>query len=196
MNDVVTVRVYPSLHSCIWTTNSWDAGEAVLGDYGLTEDERWRPGRRGFLSTDADEEQVRRMREHREECAGSNETRGALAYAIETPEGSIFYHDTSGCWTRVVSDLRPDVAIVAMAGRPNVDGEPIQGSLAQFVGRMAGMLRPRQMFLGHHDDWMPPLTHDMSDEESLMPVRKEMELVVPRTELISVGYLEGTKLFV
>jgi len=114
---------------------------------------------------------------------------------IETPEGSIFYHDTSGCWTRIVSDLRPDVGIVAMAGRPNIDGEPIQGSLAQFVGRMATLLRPRKLILGHHDDWMPPMTHDMTTPEAIAPVREELSRVEPRTELVEVGYMEGTRLF-
>ena len=134
------------------------------------------------------------MAEHLNSCIGSSDTGGALAYVIETPQGSIFYHDTSGCWTRVISDLRPDVAIVAMAGRPNIDGEPIQGSLTQFVGRMASMLRPKQMYLGHHDDWMPPSTRGMSSEEALAPVRVELARVEPRVSLVSVGYMEGTRL--
>jgi hypothetical protein len=81
-----------------------------------------------------------------------------------------------------------------MAGRPNIDGEPIQGSLTQFVGRMASMLRPKQMYLGHHDDWMPPSTRDMSSEEALAPVRVELARVEPRVSLVSVGYMEGTRL--
>ena len=34
----------------------------------------------------------------------------------------------------ILQDRRPDVAILAAAGRGNVDGEPVQGSLAGFVG--------------------------------------------------------------
>ena len=102
---------------------------------------------------------------------------------FDTPEGSIFYHDTSGCWTGVVRDLRPNLAIVAMAGRGNIDGEPLQGSLAQFVGRMGDLLRPKQMILGHHDAWMPPMTRDMSSGESLEPVREQLRQLAPRTEL-------------
>ena len=94
-----------------------------------------------------------------------------------------------------MSDLRPDVAIVAMAGRPNVDGEPLQGSLANFVGRMADMLRPSELFLGHHDNWMPPMTRDMTTDEMMAPVRQELALVEPRTRLVEVGYLDGTPLF-
>ena len=38
----------------------------------------------------------------------------------------------------ILDGLRPDVAILAAAGRGNIDGEPIQGSLADFVGRQVG----------------------------------------------------------
>ena len=194
LSDDVTVRVYPSLHSCIWSTASSIPKEVVLGDYGLTEDQRWSSPRVRPQPSSDDPQEVREMAEHLNSCIGSSDTGGALAYVIETPQGSIFYHDTSGCWTRVISDLRPDVAIVAMAGRPNIDGEPIQGSLTQFVGRMGSMLRPKQMYLGHHDDWMPPSTRDMSSEEALAPVRVELARVEPRVSLVSVGYMEGTRL--
>ena len=194
LSDSVTVRTYPSLHSCIWTASAHEPGDVVIGEYCLTEDERW-------PDVDADE-MTRRLEtiseahraEHGRPAIGSDTHGGAIAYVIETPYGSIFYHDTSGCWTRVVSDLRPDVAIVAMAGRPNVDGEPLQGSLANFVGRMAGLLRPREMFLGHHDNWMPPMTRDMTTDEMMAPVREELARVEPRTRLVEVGYMEGTPL--
>ena len=194
LSDSVTVRTYPSLHSCIWTSGSNVPGEVVLGQFCLTEDERW-------PNVDADE-MTRRLEtiseahraEHGRPAVGSDTHGGAIAYVIETPYGSIFYHDTSGCWTRVVSDLRPDIAIVAMAGRPNIDGEPLQGSLANFVGRMAGLLRPREMYLGHHDNWMPPMTRDMTTDEMMAPVREELARVEPRTRLVEVGYLEGTPL--
>ena len=126
------------------------------------------------------------MVNHVAHCLGSNDTGGALAYLIDTPYGSIFYHDTSGCWTGVVQNMRPDVAIVAMAGRPNIDGEPIQGSLAQFVGRMSDMLRAPRIVLGHHDDWMPPMTRDMTGPDSLAPVKNELNHVAPRSELLDI----------
>jgi hypothetical protein len=126
------------------------------------------------------------MIDHMASCLGSNDTGGALAYLIDTPYGSIFYHDTSGCWTGVVQNMRPDVGIVAMAGRPNIDGEPIQGSLAQFVGRMSDMLRAPRVVLGHHDDWMPPMTHDMTGADSLAPVKNELNHVAPRSDLIDI----------
>ena len=195
LSDSVTVRTYPSLHSCIWTASSHAPGDVVVGQYCLTEDERW-----PVVDADEMERRLEALSEahrsvHGRPAIGSDTHGGAIAYVIETPYGSIFYHDTSGCWTRVVSDLRPDIAIVAMAGRPNVDGEPLQGSLANFVGRMAGILRPREMFLGHHDNWMPPMTRDMTTDEMMSPVREELARVEPRTRLVEVGYMEGTPLF-
>ncbi len=194
LSDDVSVRVYPSLHSCIWSTASSTPEEVVLGDYGLTEDQHWGSLNVWRQSSPDDPPEVQAMLEHLNCSTGSREIGGALAFVIETPQGSIFYHDTSGCWSRVISDLRPDVALVAMAGRANIDGEPIQGSLTQFVGRMASMLRPKQMILGHHDNWMPPTTHDMSSDEALGPVREEIARVEPRVSLVNVGYLEGTRL--
>lgn len=195
LNRDVTVRVFPSLHSCIWVGGSWDPGKAVTGHYGLTEDERAavRAGGGvgiGEVPENPDPKAVTEMREHLRSALGSHETGGALGFLIETPYGSVFYHDTSGAWTGVVRDLRPDVAIVAMAGRGNIDGEPIQGSLAQFVGRMGDLLRPKRMILGHHDDWMPPMTRDMSGPEALEPVRAELRAVAPRVELLEIGFSE------
>ena len=197
LSDDVVVNVYPSLHSCIWIggISSGGTDAVATGHLGLSEDERAAAHAGGPLGgADRDPELLQQMQQHRAETLHSDHTGGALAYLIETPYGSIFYHDTSGCWTGVVKDLRPDVAIVAMAGRANIDGEPIQGSLAQFVAHMGDMLRPARMVLGHHDDWMPPVTTDGTTEEAIAPVRAELGRVAPRVDLLEVGYLEGTKI--
>ncbi|MCH8850441.1 MAG: hypothetical protein IIC89_06425, partial [Chloroflexi bacterium] len=76
-----------------------------------------------------------------------------------------------------------------------VDGEPFQGSLAQFVGLMASLLRPRRLLLSHHDDWMPPMTHNMNTPEALAPVRAELARVAPLTELVETPYLSGLQIF-
>jgi len=196
LSDGVVVTVYPSLHSCVWVGGVASGGTDAIatGHLGLTEVERAAVRGAGPLGgAGHDPELMAQLQEHRATTLHSDHTGGALAYMIDTPYGSVFYHDTSGCWTGVVRDLRPDFAIVAMAGRANIDGEPIQGSLAQFVGRMADMLRPRRMVLGHHDDWMPPVTSDGTTEESIGPVRTELSRVAPRVELLEVGYLEGTQ---
>ena len=199
MADGVSVEVFPGLHSCIWVGGSWDTGKVVLGDYGLCEDERWdpsaRPGGIGERARDADPAAVQQMQDHRARTIGSDRDGGALAFLIDTPYGSIFFHDTSGGWTGVLQDVRPDFAIVAMAGRGNVDGEPIQGSLAQFVGRMASILRPPRLTLGHHDDWMPPMTRDMTNADALAPVKSELARMAPRTRLVELSYRSGYVVF-
>ena len=114
---------------------------------------------------------------------------GALVYVLETPAGRLLYQDTSGAWTPVLRELRPDVAILAAAGRGNFDGDPIQGTLAQFVAREAAVLRPRRVVLSHHDDWLPGFT---SGDLDVAPVRAELARALPDTELLELGYCSAT----
>jgi hypothetical protein len=116
---------------------------------------------------------------------------GALLFLFETPEGSLLYQDSSGCWTSIVRDLRPDVAILAAAGRASLDGEPIQGSLVDFVAREVEWLRPKRVFLGHHDDWFPGFSRAVPTG----PIRTELRRRTPATDLVETGYLEATPLF-
>ena len=106
-----------------------------------------------------------------------------------TPDGRLLYQDTSGHWSGILDILEPDVAILAAAGRGNIDGEPIQGSLAQFVAQQADRLRPKKLVLCHHDDWMPGFSIDTDTN----PIREELARVVPGTELVELGYLDGTR---
>ena len=194
----VTVRVLPSLHSCTWTTGSLSATAPATGDLGLCEDERAAMaaqrglgstiGRRSETGDSAAEEQ----RAHLAGAVGSGQTGGALAYLIETPHGSIFWQDTSGCWTGVLGQLRPDVAIIAAAGRGNIDGEPIQGSLSDFVAIEAELLQPKTVVLGHHDNWMPPVTPVGGTD--VAPIREALRARVPAAKLLEPGYMEGTVL--
>ena len=191
LSETVTVRVFPSQHSCIWAAGSYDPGEACLGDLGLTLQERTdRLTSRGpnVLGGAPDApgmaDVIRHIRETNQRPRGEG---GAFAYLIETPEGSILWKDTSGHWTGILHDLRPDVALLAAAGRGNIDGEPIQGSLAQFVAREADLLRPRRVVLCHHDDWMPPATRPTDTT----PIREELTRRAPHTELVEMSYLEG-----
>ena len=96
--------------------------------------------------------------EHLLAGAGGHSDRGdggALLFLFETPDGTVLFQDTSGHWGGVLDGLTPDVAILAAAGRANVDGEPVQGSLADFVAGQAATLGARRVVLGHHDDWLP-----------------------------------------
>lgn len=187
----VTVRALPSQHSCIWARASADPAEACLGDLGLTLQEREARLAAGWLERD-DRPGMDVVRAHFAACPHRPRGEGgAFAYLIETPEGTILWKDTSGHWSGVLRELRPDVAILAASGRGNVDGEPIQGSLAQFVAREVELLRPRRVILGHHDDWMPPATRP----RDTAPIRAELARAAPGVELVDMGYQEGYPLF-
>ena len=189
----VTVRVFPSLHSCTWILTDAASGDVETGHTGLTQDERAaQPGliqRISSLVTSGGEGGA--ILEHLRSCAGSISDGGALVYLIETPQGSIFYQDSSGCWTGVLGQLHADVAILAAAARANVDGEPIQGSMAQFIATAARLLSAGTVILGHHDNWMPPLTNADFD---MAPVRARLAEEAPGVTLLEPSYLEGTLL--
>jgi hypothetical protein len=82
------------------------------------------------------------------------------------------------------------VAILAAAGRGNIDGEPIQGSLAQFVARQAKLLGARRLVLCHHDNWLPGFSIDTD----ITPIRKELARVAPESELLELEYLDHTEI--
>jgi L-ascorbate metabolism protein UlaG (beta-lactamase superfamily) len=195
LSPEVTVRVFPSLHSCTWVGGSLSSVEPATGHLGLTEDERAKVG--GGLgevigrAARSGSQQAQEMRDHLATAVGSPNHGGALAYLITTPGGSIFFQDTSGCWTGVLEKLRPDVAILAAAGRGNVDGEPIQGSLADFVVLEAGLLQPKTVVLCHHDNWMPPITPEGGTDIS--PIREALGRSLPGARLLEPGYMEGTR---
>lgn len=186
----VRVRVYPSQHSCVWShAQMADSGEVCLGDLGVT----WQEQRARFaelarhLATGLDPVAIRHVVGAQQGDRGDG---GALIFFIEMPDGTLLYQDTSGHWTGILNDLRPDVAILAAAGRGNIDGEPIQGSLAGFIGRQADLLRPRRIVLGHHDDWLP----GFSIPTDLKPIREELARVAPHCELLEPAYLDGTEI--
>ena len=179
----VTVDVYPSQHSCVWSQKAKSASDEVcLGDLGLTLQEQQERMNRliGHFGT-LGETVLAHLRASAQGPRGDG---GALVYHFNTPAGSLFYQDTSGHWSGILRDLRPDVAILAAAGRGNVDGQPIQGSLAQFVARQVDMLRPQRVFLAHHDDWLPGFSHAIDTR----PIRDEIARIRPATELVEMGY--------
>lgn len=154
------VRVFPGLHSCIWSGGMLNADDEITGDDAVTHQQRRaRMGIGGQLPPGL----------HSPRGDG-----GALGYLLETRHGSIWFSDTSGYWTGVVDGLRPDVAILAVAGRGNIDGEPIQGSLAGFVAGQAALLRPRRVVYCHHDDWMPGVTRGRQDTAGVTRLIKDL----------------------
>jgi L-ascorbate metabolism protein UlaG (beta-lactamase superfamily) len=189
-----TVSVFPSQHSCVWSHGQMDQPDAVcIGDLGVTYQEQKErfAALTAYLGTELDpvviEHLLTSMSGHSDRGDG-----GALVFLFDLPDGRLLYQDTSGHWSGVLRDLRPDVAILAAAGRGNIDGEPIQGSLAQFVARQADMLRPRRVILSHHDDWLP----GFSVPTDTRSIADELARVVPNTELLEIGYLEANAVFV
>lgn len=187
----VRVSVYPSQHSCVWSHGQMSqAGDVCIGDVDVTlqeQQERFAAlmAHLSDLGDAASQHLAASMVGHSERGDG-----GALVFVFETPDGSIFYQDTSGHWSGVLRDLRPDVALIGAAGRGNIDGEPIQGSLAQFVGRQIDLLRPRSVVLTHHDDWLP----GFSVPTDVQPIRDEIARIRPGTRFLELGYVDGTSI--
>jgi L-ascorbate metabolism protein UlaG (beta-lactamase superfamily) len=187
----VTVSVYPALHSCVWTDHGGmrQPDEVCLGDLGVTYQDRLARLQEmsAWLATLGPEVLEHLLMSYQDPRGDG----GTLVYLFETPEGTLLYQDTSGHWSGILRDLRPGVAILAAAGRGNIDGEPIQGSLAEFVARQADLLRPRRVIPSHHDDWLP----GFSVPTRIAPIREALGQVVPSTELVELGYLSSYPLF-
>jgi L-ascorbate metabolism protein UlaG (beta-lactamase superfamily) len=190
LSETVTVAVFPSLHSCIWSQARFEQPDQVcLGDLGLSHQERLArlaalPARLANLGDE--------LRAYlRASNQGDRGDGGALVYRVETPEGSLLYQDTCGYWTGLLRGLRADVAILAAAGRGNIDGEPVQGSLAGFIAGEVELLQPGRLILGHHDDWLP----GFSIPTNAAPIRSAVAAVAPRVELAEMGYRAAYPLF-
>jgi hypothetical protein len=89
-----------------------------------------------------------------------------------------------------VQGLRANVAILAAAGRPNVDGEPLQGSLAEFVANEARELGARQVVLAHHDNWLP----GFSVQTDVDLIREALQSRAPDATLLELDYVDGTRI--
>ena len=133
------------------------SGEVCLGDLGLTHQERL--ARFGDLAA-----LLRDARPRRARAPARRAARARVATAARSSTCSTRPRERCSTRTRratgaascnAAHDLRPDVAILAAAGRGNVDGEPVQGSLAEFVARQAWLVKAPKVVLSHHDDWLP-----------------------------------------
>ncbi|MGI9597374.1 MAG: MBL fold metallo-hydrolase [Acidimicrobiales bacterium] len=189
LGDRVTVKVFPSLHSCVWSHAEMDQpDQECLGDLGVTWHERQQRFEKliTYMSTELAPDATEHIRASNQGDRGDG---GALVFVIESPDGTIFYQDTSGHWTGILDELpEVDVAILAAAGRGNIDGDPIQGSLAQFVARQAALLDPTTVILGHHDNWLPGFSVDTD----VAPIRAELADRVPKATLLELDYVDGT----
>jgi L-ascorbate metabolism protein UlaG (beta-lactamase superfamily) len=164
--DGVTVRVLPALHSCLFAGAAPDSGSSCLGDLGVSAQERRdrTSGLFDLMSTLSDP--LRRWFDDADAHASARDG-GQLAYLLDSPDGSLLVSASSGHWTGIFAGLRPDVAILAAMGRPNVDGEPHQGSLSDFLVEQVGLLGNPAVILCHHDALLPPFLPavDVSEAE-------------------------------
>jgi L-ascorbate metabolism protein UlaG (beta-lactamase superfamily) len=176
----VSVRVLPALHSCLWAASEADAGAVCDGDLGVGYSEQ----------RDRTQAVVERLHTLTPEVeiylAGydgraSRHDGGQLNHLLTTPQGTILFCSSAGHWRAIMRELRPDVALLAVSGRPNVDGEPFQGSLAQFIAAEVELLAPRVVALCHHDEWMPPL--------AAVDVRPVLAELARRTPSVAVAEL-------
>ena len=186
----VTVDIYPSQHSCVWSAEPLPASDAVcIGELGVTYQEQQEKMKGVWEQLNALGGDV--ITHLQASAQGARGDGGALVYVFDTPDGRLLYQDTSGHWQGILHGLRPDVAILAAAGRGNIDGEPIQGTLAQFVAQQAALLRPRRVILSHHDDWLPGFSRTIDTA----PIKAEMARRAPHTELAELGYMSAYPVF-
>jgi L-ascorbate metabolism protein UlaG (beta-lactamase superfamily) len=186
LSDDVMVRVYPSLHSCTWSGGiSVSADEECFGDLGVTYQER-EARTAASLSHVPDDPLAVEAFNHMFELSRTMSDGGPLAFMVETPAGSILWKDSPGHWRGVLSGLRPDVALLGAGARPNVDGEPHQGSVASFVASEVATTRAKRVALCHHDDWFPPFTAPLDTDV----VRWQVAQEAPGADLLELDYLE------
>lgn len=187
----VTVRVFPSLHGVLWTGLT-GIGEERAGDTGLCEDEKatmmQRHGLAAIMGEAPEESRAAAFLAHARGATGSARDGGALIYLIETGRGTILFQDTSGCWSAIMRGIHADVAILAIAARPNVDGEPYQGSMASFIAQEAAWVGARTVIPAHHDNWTGLMDVDAPD---LSRVREALAPATRGASLVEMGYLGG-----
>lgn len=190
LSNAVSVSVYPSQHSCVWSHHQMsEPTEVCLGDLGVTwhEQQERMKALQTYLATGLDPSAI----EHLFSTMPGHSPRGdggALLFQFTTPDGTLLYQDTSGHWSGVLNNLSPDVAILAAAGRANIDGEPVQGSLIEFLLDEVKSLNPRRVMLCHHDDWLP----GFSVPTDMAPIREAF--AQSHVELVEADYLVSTRL--
>jgi L-ascorbate metabolism protein UlaG (beta-lactamase superfamily) len=150
------VRVLPALHACLFAHSEVDTSVACLGDLGVSAQERASIVRQLFSGLDAAPAPAGpALIAMNEKC--SRHDGGQLAYLLMTSAGSMLISGSAGYWRGIFNGLRPDVALLSLGGRPNVDGEPFQGSTVDYMLEQVRLLQPGRIAFCHHDPLFPGL---------------------------------------
>jgi L-ascorbate metabolism protein UlaG (beta-lactamase superfamily) len=150
------VRVLPALHSCLFAHADADSSIPCLGDLDVSAQDRAGAVRGLFAAMDAAPAPAGpALRAMNEKCSAHDG--GQLAYLLTTGDGSVLVSGSAGYWRGIFTGLRPDVALLSLAGRPNVDGEPFQGSAADFVLGQSQLLGAGRVAFCHHYPLFPGL---------------------------------------
>lgn len=151
----VSVKVLPALHSCLFAASDVDSGTSVTGDLGMSAQQREAKVNALFAAAQqAPPAILTPLEEMLKHTAISDG--GQLAFLLTTSEGSLLVSGSAGCYRSVYSELRPDMALLSVAGRPNLDGEPYQGSKADFVLEQVQMLGyPKRVAFCHQESLVP-----------------------------------------
>jgi L-ascorbate metabolism protein UlaG (beta-lactamase superfamily) len=151
------VRVLPSLHSCLFAHSDADTSVACLGDLDVSAQDRAATMAELFAVMDSVPAPAGpALVAMNDTC--SRHDGGPLAYLLMTSGGSMLISGSAGYWRGIFNGLRPDVALLSLGGRPNVDGEPFQGSSVDFMLEQVGLLQPaRRIAFCHHDPLFPGL---------------------------------------
>lgn len=188
----VSVKVYPAIHSCLWAASDVDSGKAVTGDLGISAQKRVATVNAMFgeatnvVSADV-LTAMEDMLQH-----SSMEDGGQLAYVLTTPEGSVLVSGSTGCWSGIYSQLRPDMALLSVAGRPNLDGEPYQGTKADFLMEQVEMLgRPKRVAFCHQESLLPGYLPDENFDAAVQALADR----APDVEYVSFDLAEPIPLF-
>jgi L-ascorbate metabolism protein UlaG (beta-lactamase superfamily) len=168
-----SVRVLPALHSCLFGVSESDSAVECFGDLGISAQERRSRVEAIFAggfdrAADPMADAMKNMLDHSSVHDG-----GQLAYLLQTGDGSALFSGSSGYWPGIFAGLRPDAAFLALTGRPNVSGEPYQGSAARFMLQQVETLDPGKVCFSHHDPLLPGLPGtDVTEAAALLQARK------------------------
>lgn len=193
LDEHTTARVLPSQHSAIWASTPMPPPDEVcLGDLDLTWQDRQGRLTALFAALGGIDDESSPVAPLAPDVAahlragdqGDRGDGGALAYVVETSRGSVLFQDSAGCWSPLLARERPDVAILAAAGRGVRDGQPVQGSLADFVAEEVAALGAPTVIPCHHDDWLPGFSHAVD----LAPIREAVARAAPSARFVELGY--------